>query len=50
MWGKLSRLVYRDGRQFETTEQLKTAIIESWEEITREEGRNLISSMPQRLF
>jgi hypothetical protein len=50
MWEKLSRLVYRDGCQFETTKQLKAAIIESWEKITIEEGRNLINSMPRRLF
>ena len=36
--------------QFKTTEQLKTAILKSWKEITIDKLRNLVNSMPERIF
>ena len=36
--------------QFRTREQLKTAILKSWEEITIDQLRNLVNSMPERIF
>jgi len=50
MWGNLSRKVYRDGRQFQSLEQLKDRIKEYWDEINTEECRILINSIQNRLF
>lgn len=50
LWGILVRRVYSNGKQFHTKEQLKTAILKSWEEITPNELRSLVNSMPDRLF
>ena len=33
MWGLLARKFYSEEMQFRTKEQLKTAILKSWEEI-----------------
>lgn len=50
LWGLLVRKVYRDGRQFRTKEELKKAIIASWNEIRDEELQKLVTSMPDRIF
>ncbi|CAM4841506.1 unnamed protein product [Rotaria magnacalcarata] len=50
LWGILARKVYAGGKQFRTKEQLKTTIIKSWEEITIEQLRALVESMPERIF
>lgn len=50
LWGTLSRRVYRNGRQFDTVEELKTAITEEWERLSIPEMQTLISSMPNRIF
>ncbi|CAF1088420.1 unnamed protein product [Rotaria magnacalcarata] len=34
LWGILARMVYAEGKQFRTKEQLKTAILKSWEKST----------------
>ena len=36
--------------QFRTREQLKTAILKSWEEITIDQLGNLVNSMPEKIF
>ncbi|CAF1011341.1 unnamed protein product, partial [Rotaria magnacalcarata] len=48
--GILARKVYAGGKQFRTKKQLKTTIIKSWEEITIEQLRALVESMPERIF
>ncbi|CAF1263807.1 unnamed protein product, partial [Rotaria magnacalcarata] len=50
LWGILARKVYEGRKQFRTKEQLKTTIIKSWEEISVEQLRALIESMPERIF
>lgn len=49
VWGTLSQLVYADGKQFETKEELKDAILRCWGEISGETIRNLYNSMPTRV-
>ncbi|CAF4956375.1 unnamed protein product [Rotaria magnacalcarata] len=48
LWGILARKVYAGRKQFRTKEQLKTTIIKSWEEISIEQLRALVESMPER--
>ena len=50
LWGILVRSVYASGRQFDTKEELKEAIINSWEEITEETLRNLVRSRHRRVL
>lgn len=50
LWGELVRRVYANGKQYDTVEDLKTAIIENWEDIDRSVLRNLTDSMPKRVF
>ncbi|CAF4582155.1 unnamed protein product, partial [Rotaria socialis] len=50
LWGILARKVYARGKQFRTKEQLKTTITKSWEEISIEQLRALVESMPERIF
>ncbi|CAF3449427.1 unnamed protein product [Rotaria sp. Silwood2] len=50
LWGILSRKVYAEEKQFRTKEQLKAAILRSWEEISIDQLRDLVNSMPDRLF
>lgn len=50
LWAILARKVYRDGRQFNNVVELKDAIREAWNSITVEDCRNLINSMPERIF
>ena len=50
LWGILARKVYAEGKQFRTKEQLKTAILKSWEEISIDQLRDLVNSMPDRIF
>ena len=45
----LARKVYNERMQFRTTEQLKTAILKSWEKITIDQLRDLVNSMPERI-
>ncbi|CAF1618868.1 unnamed protein product [Rotaria magnacalcarata] len=50
LWGILSRKVYAEGKEFRTKERLKAAIIQSWKEISIYQLRDLVKSMPDRLF
>ena len=50
LWGILSRKVYQNGRQFSSVEEIKTAIIECWEEIPLQTLETLIDSMKNRVF
>ncbi|CAM4954025.1 unnamed protein product, partial [Rotaria socialis] len=50
LWGILAKKVYAGGKQFRTKEQLKTTLTKSWEEISIEQLRALVESMPERIF
>ncbi|RCN33912.1 transposase, partial [Ancylostoma caninum] len=50
LWGILARKVYSNNRQFHSIEELKKAIIDAWEDVEDNALRNLVSSMPSRLF
>ena len=50
LWGILTRKVYAGGKQFRSKEQLKTAILKSWEEIKIKQLQALVESMPGRIF
>ena len=50
LWGALVRHVYAEKRQFETTETLREAILASWHAIDEKIIRNLVESMPNRIF
>ena len=50
LWEILSRKVYTEGKQFRTKEQLKAAILRSWEKISIDQLQDLVSSMPNRIF
>lgn len=49
-WGILVRRVYANGRQFQSKQELKDAIKLEWDKITVGELKNLITSMPNRVF
>ena len=49
-WGWLTRQVYKDGKQYDTVADLKTAILKAWKEIPGEYLHKLISSMKNRIF
>jgi len=50
MWGKLLRNVYRDCQRFQSLDHLKERIIQCWQEISNEDCRTLINSMPKRMY
>ena len=49
-WGWLTRQVYKDGKQYNTVADLKTAILKAWEEIPGEYLHKLISSTKNKIF
>ena len=48
-WGYLTRAVYKNGRQFDTLEDLREALTYEWENLSLEYIRSLIESMPRRV-
>lgn len=50
LWGVLSRLVYTNGRQYNTVGELKEAIKLSWNSISNTTLQNLMNTMPNRVF
>ena len=50
LWGVLVRKVYEGGRQSQATEELKSAVLRSWEVIKKRTLKNLVNSMPHRIF
>lgn len=50
VWGIIVRKVYAENHQYGNVEDLKNAIIKSWNEISDQVRKNLISSMGRRLF
>ena len=49
LWGWLARMVYRNGRQFEDTHQLQSAIEEAWLSVPLALLQSLVESMATRL-
>ena len=43
-------MVYENGRQFNTRQELKTEIIDQWEKIPRTYVESLFDSMPRRIL
>ncbi|EYC03119.1 hypothetical protein Y032_0096g2948 [Ancylostoma ceylanicum] len=50
LWGIIARKVYSNHCQFQTIDDLKTAVIDAWEDVEDDTLRNLVNSMPNRLF
>ena len=50
LWGILARKVYSGGKQYETTAELKEAILRAWAEIDERVICALVSSMQQRMI
>jgi len=49
LWGKLTQMVYAGGRQFQSKQALKDAIVREWNLLPQEYIRTLISSMVTRV-
>ena len=50
IWGMMVRMVYANGREFNTTEELTRAIKHSWHQIKDETLWNLVQSMHKRMI
>lgn len=50
LWRILVRKIYANGRQFESRDELKAAIILEWRRIRTNTLENLVKSMPNRIF
>ena len=49
-WGELTYLLYRGGRQFNNTEELKIAIIRKWKNLPQTYIQNLFNSLSDRML
>jgi hypothetical protein len=50
VWGLLTRVIYKDGQQYNNIEMLKLAIQRAWSNLPQSSINNLISTMPSRIF
>ncbi|CAK9832681.1 Transposable element Tc3 transposase [Anthophora retusa] len=50
LWGILVRRIFSDNRTYSNVNELKHAIVETWNNIEENIVKNLISSMPNRIF
>ena len=50
LWGKLVRLVYANGKQYNTQDELKHGILASLAKIEKREIKPLYDSLPKRIF
>ena len=50
LWGLLANAVYDNGKQFESVNDLKRAISREWAKMDIQELRNVVESMPNRIF
>ena len=50
VWSEMVRIVYSNGRQYQTTNDLKQAIFDAWEEISQDYIKTLFESMPHRVY
>ncbi|CAO4371152.1 unnamed protein product [Caenorhabditis nigoni] len=49
LWGILARRVYKNGRQFNSVQELKDSVQEEWDRVSSVELQNLVASMPNRI-
>ena len=49
-WGWLTKEVYKNGKQYNTTDDLMATVLKAWEELPLKYLENLISSMPDRIY
>uniref|UniRef100_A0A1I7X5M2 HTH_Tnp_Tc3_1 domain-containing protein n=2 Tax=Heterorhabditis bacteriophora TaxID=37862 RepID=A0A1I7X5M2_HETBA len=50
LWAIPVRRIYADNRQFETVKDLQSAISKAWNELDESVIKNLVDSMPERIF
>lgn len=50
IWGILVRRIYDNRKQYDTIDELKAAILKAWENIEPNILKNLVASMPKRIF
>ena len=50
IWRKLSSEIYKEGRQYDTVNDLKNAIMSAWGNLNEDYLTKLISSMKNRVF
>ena len=50
LWGILTQNVFKNGQQYQSVLELKIEIERQWNEINDDILKNLINSMPQRIF
>lgn len=50
VWGLLTHDVYANGKQYDSVDQLKTAILEAWGRISLETCQKLANSMHNRML
>jgi transposase len=50
VWSMLAKAVYKDGKQFESVEELKKSVEKEWKKLSMASVRNLIFSMNNRVF
>lgn len=48
VWGELVRAVYRGGRQYNSVDELKVAVLREWSRLDQDWLRRLVASMPDR--
>lgn len=50
LWGMLVREIYANNKQFQSKDELKTAILNAWSKIDAKTTSNLVQSMNNRIF
>jgi transposase len=50
LWGIIVRTIYADNRQYDTVQELRAAIVHTWNQIEPNTIRSLIESMISRIF
>lgn len=48
IWGVMARQVYKDGNQFQSTNEIETVIVDAWSSSSLDFCRKLVESMPHR--
>jgi transposase len=48
LWGHLVRVVYKDGKQYDSVSELHDAVMDAWKKVKEEDYQNLVSSMLNR--
>lgn len=50
IWGIIVRRIYANRKQYDNVEQLKVAVSEAWESLDKNLLKNLVESMPNRIY